>query len=96
MAAKPPPALLSAAFVYVWKGGTIPPLSPLYSGPYRVLTSGPKVFRLQVTGVTGYRGDRGGDRYAALLISLSLSPHTLPCDILDSIKAAVKLEGTFL
>ena len=37
MAAKPPAALLSAAFVYVRKGGTIPPLSPLYSGPYRVL-----------------------------------------------------------
>ncbi len=48
MAAKPPAALLSAAFVYVRKGGTIPPLSPLYSGPYRVLASGPKVFRLQV------------------------------------------------
>jgi len=41
-------ALLSAAFVYVRKGGTIPPLSPLYSGPYRVLASGPKIFRLQV------------------------------------------------
>jgi hypothetical protein len=48
MVAKPPPALLSAAFVYVQKGGTIPPLSPLYSGPYRVLASGPKVFLLQV------------------------------------------------
>jgi hypothetical protein len=48
MAAKRPAALLSAAFVYVRKGGTIPPLSPLYSGPYRVLASGPKVFRLQV------------------------------------------------
>ncbi len=48
MVAKPPAALLSAAFVYVRKGGTIPPLSPLYSGPYRVLASGPKIFRLQV------------------------------------------------
>ena len=48
MAAKPPAALLSLAFVYVRKGGTIPPLSPLYSGPYRVLASGPKIFRLQV------------------------------------------------
>ncbi len=48
MAAKPPAALLSAAFVYVRKGGTIPPLLPLYSGQYRVLASGPKVFRLQV------------------------------------------------
>jgi hypothetical protein len=50
MAAKPPAALLSAAFMYVWKGGTVPPLSPLYSGPYKVLVPrlGPKVFRLQV------------------------------------------------
>jgi hypothetical protein len=49
MAAKPPPGvLLSAAFVYVRKGGTVPPLSPLYSSPYKVLASGPKVFRLQV------------------------------------------------
>ncbi len=40
--------MLSAAFVYVRKGGAVPPLSPLYSGPYKVLSSGPKVFRLQV------------------------------------------------
>jgi hypothetical protein len=32
MAAKPAAALLSAAFFYVRKGGTVPPLSPLYSG----------------------------------------------------------------
>ncbi len=43
MAAKPPAALLSAAFVYV----RVRP-SPLYSGPYKVLASGPKVFWLQV------------------------------------------------
>jgi hypothetical protein len=45
---KLPAAFLSAAFVYVRKGGTVPPLSPLYSGPSKVLSSGPKVFRLQV------------------------------------------------
>jgi hypothetical protein len=50
MAAKPSAALLSAAFVYVRKGGAVPPLSPLYSSPYKVLASGPKVFRLQVGG----------------------------------------------
>jgi hypothetical protein len=44
MAAKPAAVLLSAAFVYIRKGGTVPPLSPLYSGPYKVLASGPKVF----------------------------------------------------
>jgi hypothetical protein len=48
MAAKPVAALLSAAFVYVRKGDAVPPLSPLYSGPYKVLALGPKVFRLQV------------------------------------------------
>jgi transposase InsO family protein len=42
--ANPGVALLSAAFVYVRKGGTIPPLSPRYSGLYRVLASGPKIF----------------------------------------------------
>ncbi len=40
--------MLSAAFVYVRKGGAVPPLSPLYRGLYKVLFSGPKVFRLQV------------------------------------------------
>jgi acetyltransferase-like isoleucine patch superfamily enzyme len=48
MAAKPPAALLSAAFIYVRKGGTVAPLSPLYNGPYRVISSGPKIFKLQV------------------------------------------------
>jgi hypothetical protein len=48
MAAKLAAALLSAVFMYIRKGGTVPPLSPLYSGPYKVLASGPKVFRLQV------------------------------------------------
>jgi len=48
MASKPPAALLTAAYLYVRKGGPGIPLSPLYSGPYRVLSSGPKVFRLQV------------------------------------------------
>jgi len=41
-------ALLSAAIVYIRKGGTVPPLSPLYSGPYRVLAFGRKVFWLLV------------------------------------------------
>jgi hypothetical protein len=48
MAAKPAAALMFAAFVYVRKGGTVHPLSPLYSGPYKVLSLGLKVFRLQV------------------------------------------------
>ena len=34
--------------MYVRKGGTISPLAPVYSGPYRVLNAGPKVFRLEI------------------------------------------------
>jgi hypothetical protein len=48
MEAKPPAALMLVVFVYVRKGDTVAPLSPLYSGPYKVLSSGPKVFKLQV------------------------------------------------
>jgi hypothetical protein len=36
-AAKPPAALLQASHVYVRRGGSLPPLSPLYVGPYEVL-----------------------------------------------------------
>ncbi len=35
VAAKSPAALLQASHVYVWVGGTISPLAPLYVGPYR-------------------------------------------------------------
>jgi hypothetical protein len=48
MVDKPAAELLSAAFVNIRKGGTVPPLLPLCSGPYKVLASGPKVFWLQV------------------------------------------------
>jgi hypothetical protein len=48
MAARSPAALMLAALVYVRKGGTVAPLLPLYSGPYKILSSGPKVFKLQV------------------------------------------------
>ena len=36
--------LQEAPYVYVRRGGTIPPLAPVYSGPFRVLHAGPKVF----------------------------------------------------
>ena len=48
MAPKPAAALLLAAYVYVRKGGTAPPLLLLYSGQNKILASGLKVFRLQV------------------------------------------------
>ncbi len=36
VAAKPPAALLQASHVYVRRGSTLPPLAPLYVGPYEV------------------------------------------------------------
>jgi hypothetical protein len=49
-APKPPPALLQASHVYVQRGGTLPPLSPLYVGPYEVLERTDKCFLLAVGG----------------------------------------------
>ncbi len=45
-AAKPPAALLQASHVYVRCGGTLPPLSLLYVGPYEALERTDKCFRL--------------------------------------------------
>jgi Integrase zinc binding domain/Integrase core domain len=45
-----PAALWTASFVYVRRGGAIPPLSPLYSGLYQVLSRSPKVFQILVGG----------------------------------------------
>jgi hypothetical protein len=42
--------LQQAEFVYVRKGGVVPPLSPLYQGPYRVLDRREKFFKLEVGG----------------------------------------------
>ncbi len=50
MTAKPLAALMVAKFVYVRRGGVVPPLEPLYLGPYQVLDNGPKVFRLAIGG----------------------------------------------
>ncbi len=41
MAAKPPAALMAAKFVYVRRSGVVPPLEPLYLGPYQVLDNEP-------------------------------------------------------
>ncbi len=43
-----PAELLSAPFVWVSRGGVIPPLQPLYDGPYRVLRRGPRSFTIGV------------------------------------------------
>ena len=49
-AATPPAALGEAQFVYIRKGGSVPPLSQLYAGPYRVLRRQPKFFELEIGG----------------------------------------------
>ncbi len=49
-AARPPATLLLASHVYVRRGGTLPPLWPLYVGPSEVLERADKYFRLAVGG----------------------------------------------
>ncbi len=43
-------SLQRAEFVYVRKGGVVPPLSPLYQGPYKVLDRREKFFKLEIGG----------------------------------------------
>jgi hypothetical protein len=43
-----PGDLLSAPLVWVRRGGIIPPLQPLYDGPYVVLRRGPRSFTIRV------------------------------------------------
>jgi hypothetical protein len=52
-AAASAPNLLDAAdYVYIRRGGVVPPLQPLYLGPYRVLEKARKFFKLQIGGRT--------------------------------------------
>jgi transposase InsO family protein len=48
VAASPPASLLTAEYVYVRRGGVLPPLSPAYSGPFRVVSRCPKFFSVQI------------------------------------------------
>ena len=43
-----PAELLSAPLVWVRRGGLVPPLQPLYDGPYAVLRRGPRSFTIRV------------------------------------------------
>jgi len=63
-AAKLPAALEAATFVYVRRGGVSTPLSPAYSGPFRVLSRSAKFFVLQV-----------GDKAEGVSVD-RLKPHT--------------------
>ncbi len=51
VAAVPPTdQLLSTKMVYIKRGGSGPPLAPIYSGPYVVVQSGTKFFVVEVGG----------------------------------------------
>jgi hypothetical protein len=43
-----PSELFSAALVWVRRGGLVPPLQPLFDGPYAVLRCGPRSFTIRV------------------------------------------------
>jgi hypothetical protein len=43
-----PAELLSTPLVWVCRGGLVPPLQPLYDGPYAVLRRGPRSFTIRV------------------------------------------------
>ena len=45
-----PAHLRTAEMVYVRKGGQSGPLAPPYSGPYRVISKGPKYFNIDIGG----------------------------------------------
>ena len=45
-----PARLLEAEYVYIRRGGTVPPLAPLYHGPYKVLAPGKKFFKVSLGG----------------------------------------------
>ncbi len=49
-AAAPSAALLNSNYVYVRRGGVLPPLEPPYRGPYKVIQAGEKTFRLAIGG----------------------------------------------
>ena len=48
VAAKPAAGLQSASFVYIRRGGAAPPLTPLYTGPFKVLRREPKFFIVEM------------------------------------------------
>ena len=78
VAASPPSIpthLKEARFVYVQRGGNVPPLAPVYSGPYRVQHAGPKVFLLEV-----------GPNLEKVTVD-RLKPHTGPLAVVPAVPA---------
>jgi hypothetical protein len=64
--AAPPPALTEADFVYIRKGGSVPPLSPPYDGPFALVDVGQKFFTVNI-----------GNRRETVSV-VWLKPHTGP------------------
>jgi hypothetical protein len=48
VAPEPAGAFMEASHVYIRHGGAIPPLAPLYTGPYKVLARQAKFFKLEI------------------------------------------------
>jgi hypothetical protein len=67
--------LQEAKFVYIRRGGVVPPLSPLHQGPYRVLERSQKFLSLEVGGRTEVVSM---DRLKPHLGKASLSPALPP------------------
>jgi hypothetical protein len=72
----PPAHLSKARFVYVRRGGCVPPLAPVYSGPFEVLTMHAKTFTLRV-----------GDKSEVVSVD-RLKPHTGPGPVLPASQPA--------
>ena len=68
-----PQHLQQAQFVYVRRGGCVPPLVPVYSGPYRVQHAGPKFFAIQL-----------GDKVEKVSVD-RLKPHTGPLPVVPAV-----------
>jgi hypothetical protein len=50
VATKSPTALMEASYVYIRRGGAIPPLASLYADPYKVVARQAKFFKLEIGG----------------------------------------------
>ena len=70
-----PNHLKEARFVYVQRGGNLPPLVPVHSGPYPVKHEGPKVFVLEV-----------GPNLEKVMVDRP-KPHTGPLPVVPAVPA---------
>ena len=69
------PTTKEARFMYEQRGGNVPPLVPVYSGPYRAQHAGPKVFMLEM-----------GPNLEKVTVD-RLKPHTGPLPMVPAVPA---------